>query len=47
VVLLWFVLVAVAFSLFRRFFERPKARFALDGLSGTVLVVLGLKIALG
>ncbi|WP_155370799.1 LysE family translocator [Catellatospora vulcania] len=46
VVLLWFVVVALGFSLLRRFFEQPRARRALDAVTAIVLIGLGVKIAL-
>ncbi len=46
IVLAWFVVVALGFSLLQRFFELPRARRALDAVIATVLMGLGVKIAL-
>lgn len=46
-VVVWFVAVAIAFSLLRSFFEKPNARKALNAVTGTVLIALGVRIAIG
>lgn len=40
----WFVVVATAVSALRRLFARPRVRSALDAITGTALLALGIKL---
>ena len=42
---LWFLLVANVVGALRRLFARPAVRKAVDGLTGTVLIALGVNLA--
>ncbi|MDH2424039.1 LysE family translocator [Sphaerisporangium sp. TRM90804] len=41
----WFSIVATLVSAFRRFFARPRVRRAVDAVTGTALVALGVRLA--
>jgi len=43
----WFALLALVFSFFRTVLQRPRARNAVNGLTGAALILIGARIALG
>jgi threonine/homoserine/homoserine lactone efflux protein len=45
VTVLWFGTVATVLGGLRRLFDRPRIRRAIDGITGTALVLLGLRLA--